>query len=110
MCRAIDVISERFDRFPHRHIQEDTIIVMVWPKVRCVPFSRLETPYEPRAVISKGVDFIQPPHEPGHRGMIERSLNSTNVDLSDVVFIHLFSFLSHIYSLLFVTVLTKEIG
>jgi hypothetical protein len=64
MCRAIDVISERFDRFPHRHIQEYAIVMIVWPKVRCISFSRLETPYEPRAVIGKGVDFVQPPMNP----------------------------------------------
>ena len=91
MRRAIDVISERFDRFPDRHIQEYAIVMVVWPKVRCVSFSRLETPYESRAVIGKRVDFVKPAHEPGHCRVIKRSLDSTNVDLSDVVFIHLFS-------------------
>jgi hypothetical protein len=88
MSRAVDVILRRLDRLPNGHMEEDTIVVRIRPKIGGVPFVRLKPPNEARTLMSKRVEFIQPVHEAGHDGIVEWRLEPSHVDLGYVIFAH----------------------
>src|SRR5580704_4128920 len=85
---AIDVILQRFDRLPHRHVQENTVVVWVRPEVSGVACISLQAPDEAGSAVSERVDFLEPIHEAGHDRAVEWSFDTADVDLREMVLAH----------------------
>jgi hypothetical protein len=88
MRRAVNVVIQRFDGLPNRHVEQDSIVV-VGPQVCSVSPGSTETPNEARAAIGESVDLVDPGGESRHQRVVQRSLHSSNVYLCDVVLRHL---------------------
>ena len=83
MRALIDVIFERFDRFPDGEIEEDAIVVLR-TQIGRVALLSLQPPDESRTAIRERINFGETGHEALHDGSVEWSAHSGDVDLGNV--------------------------
>src|SRR5215470_11349583 len=84
MLRAVHKLAEILDRLPNRHVGDDKGIVIVGD-VGGVAGFRLEAPNKARRRFSNRINPIELGHEVGDARIIDRSDQTSNVDLREMV-------------------------
>ena len=83
MSGTVGECAQEVDVLPHRHVDQDAIIVER-AYVGGVARVSLQTPHEPWTSIGDGVDFLEPRDESRHHGILERCLDASDVHLREV--------------------------
>ena len=73
MRGVIDVLFQRINRLPRRHVDEDSVII-IRPEIGGVTCRGLKPPDKAGAGVSQGIDFIQPGDKSFHHGIFEWAL------------------------------------
>jgi len=89
MGSSIDVVLERLNGFPDRHIEEHAL-VFPGTKISGVAFGGLQAPDEAGSVVGESIDFIEAGNEGIHDGIIERGFDAAYIDLCEVIVRHRF--------------------
>jgi hypothetical protein len=83
VIRPIDIVAERLDRLPDRHVDEDRV-VLVRPDRGGVPVLGHQTPDKSGTLLRQRIDLVEGRHEFGDDRVIGRCPQAPDIDLGKV--------------------------